>query len=88
MFHKSVLALLAVVTIGVLSWVDWPSRAASPGPFGTARVRLYSNGEVVGQWEAVGPGHVDGDTFVFPIRKGARDLDVRIRGTFSFEVQP
>ena len=57
-------------------------------PFGEAKVRLYSNGDVIGEWLAAGPGRVDGDTFVFPIKKGAREVEVRIHGTFTLEQQP
>jgi hypothetical protein len=82
-----VLALSVAAFAGVLLWTHWPSHADIT-PSSPATVRLYSNGQVVGQWEAVGPGQIEGDTFVFPVRKGARDLDVRISGTFSFEEQP
>jgi len=78
---------LLLLVAGLLMWSSWPSQAAG-GPFETAKVQLYSNGKVVGEWEAVGPGRVEGDTFVFPVRKGVRDVDVRISGTFSFETQP
>jgi len=78
---------LSFILIAGLVWVNVPSQAAS-GSFGEATVRLYSDGQVVGEWLAVGPGRVDGDTFVFPVRKGARDLEVRISGTFSLEQQP
>jgi len=81
------LLLAAAVAAGALLWSEWPSHAA-PVPFGSAKVRLYSGGEVIGEWEAVGPGRVEGDTFVFPVRKGVRDLDVRIRGTFTYEATP
>jgi hypothetical protein len=82
-------ALIAVLlsAAGILLWTEWPSRAAA-GPFDKAVVRLYSNGQVVGEWEAVGPGKVQDGTLVFPVRQGVRDLEVRIRGTYSFEVQP
>jgi hypothetical protein len=76
-------ALLALASI----WGGRPSEAAT-GSFNEAKVRLFSDGQVVGEWLAVGPGRVEGSTFVFPVRKGARDLEVRISGTFSFEQQP
>jgi hypothetical protein len=81
------LILLTIASVPGLLWSNWPSQAASV-PFDKAIVRLYSDGEVVGQWEAVGPGRTEGSTFVFPIRRGVKDLEVRINGTFSFEVQP
>jgi hypothetical protein len=79
-------AVLAGFVVATPLWTSFPSRAQSPS-FDTAIVRLYSGGKVVGQWEAVGPGDVEGDTFVFPVRKGVQELEVRIRGTFSFEPQ-
>jgi len=79
-------ALLALLAAGTL-WIGRPSEAAA-GPFSEAKVKLFSNGQTVGEWVAVGPGRVEGDTFVFPIRKGVKDLEVRISGTFSFEQQP
>lgn len=82
--------LIAIAVLGVvvgITWLDRPSEAAVD-TFGEGTVRLYSNGEVVGEWLAVGPGRVDGNTFVFPIRKGVHDLEVRISGTFSMEQQP
>jgi hypothetical protein len=82
----AVFALCGVVVAGV-AWLGGASEAAG-GAFGEARVRLYSEGQVVGEWVAVGPGRVEGSTFVFPVRKGARELDVRVSGTFSLEQQP
>lgn len=85
---RSAVASLALAVLScALLWASWPSQAA-PGPYGEAKVRLYSNGQVVGEWTAVGEGRVEGDTFVFPIRRGARNLEVRVSGTFSVEQQP
>jgi hypothetical protein len=84
---RSVLAL-SLVALTFLLWAYWPVRASATGPFETGKVRLYSNGQVVGEWEAAGSGRVDGDTFVFPVHDGVQELEVRIRGTFSFEAQP
>lgn len=79
-------ALLALFIAGS-AWVSQPSEAAGDA-FGESKVKLFSNGQVVGEWLAVGPGHVEGSTFVFPVRKGARELEVRISGTYSFEQNP
>ena len=51
-------------------------------------VKLYSSGEIVGDWEAVGAVRVEGETFVFTVRDGVGQREVRIQGTFSYEVQP
>lgn len=79
-------ALLALLVAGAV-WIGQPSEATM-GPFAEAKVKLYSEGQVVGEWTAVGPGRVEGTTFVFPVRKGVRDVDVRISGTFVLEQQP
>ena len=86
---RSVLLIAAALAFVVASamWATQPSRAAV-GSFGGAKVKLFSNGVVVGEWVAAGPGRVEGNTFVFPIRKGARDLEVRVGGTFSLEQYP
>ena len=84
---RAILALI-VAAAGFSLWAYGPSAAEAARPFETAQVKLYSNGKIVGEWEAVGAGRVEGDTFVFPVRQGVQDLDVRIRGTFSYEVQP
>jgi hypothetical protein len=76
-----------LVVLGTGIYSVWPSQAAV-GPLERATVRLYSNGQVVGQWDAIGPGRIEGDTFVFPVRQGVKDLEVRIRGTFTYEEQP
>ena len=81
MYRSWAVISLTVLAIGVFCWAQWSPPASASGPFETAKVRLYSSGQVVGEWEAVGTGRVDGDTFVFPVRKGVRDLEVRIRGT-------
>lgn len=50
-----------------------------------AAVKLYSDGKVVAQWESAGLGRMDGDSFVFPVRSGIAERQVRIRGTFAVE---
>lgn len=87
--NRSRIALaLAALALGGLLWAEGPTPARAAGPFTKAVVKLYAGGEVVGQWEAVGEGKVEGHTFVFPVRKGVQDVEVRIQGTFSYEVQP
>jgi len=88
MFRFRVIVVFSIMTVCTLLWAGWPSEAATSGPNDSARVRLYSNGRVVGEWKAVGAGRVEDDTFVFPVREGVRALEVRISGTFSWEAQP
>ena len=47
-----------------------------------AVVKLYSSGQVVGTWEALDVGTVEGDSLVFTIDRGKT---VRISGTYSVE---
>lgn len=84
MSYRSLAALALAVTLGWVLWSHGPSQAAVAG-FDEATVRLYSGGEVVGEWEAVGPGRMEDHSFVFPVRKGTQELEMRIQGTFSFE---
>lgn len=81
------LALLGASALAAVLSFDRPSEA-SAGPFGDAKVRLYSEGKLVGEWMALGRGRVEGNSYVFTVRKGVRDLEVRISGTFSVEQQP
>lgn len=54
-------------------------------PFSTEIVKLYSDGKVVGQWEATQKGHMEGPCYVFKIKKRANTPEVRVCGTFSVE---
>ena len=86
MSSRSLVVLLVLATAG-LSWLHAPTSASAIDLSNTAKVRLFSSGQVVGEWEAVGPGRVEGDTFVFPVRAGTQQLSVRISGTFTYETQ-
>jgi len=78
-------ALCAAVLTAVV-WIGPPAGAVIP--FDEAQVRLYSGGEVVGEWVAVGPGRVQDGALTFPVRRGTREVEVRIRGTWAFEQKP
>jgi hypothetical protein len=43
---------------------------------------------MVGEWEAVGAERREGDSFAFNVRRGTREVEVRIQGTYSYEVLP
>lgn len=51
-------------------------------------VRLYDGGKVVGTWEALGPGRMDGDSLLFTVEQGVRAREVRVAGTWSLEPLP
>lgn len=48
-------------------------------------VRLYAGSQVVGTWQALDAGRVDGDSLVFRIDGGVEERVVRIQGTYSVE---
>ena len=50
-----------------------------------AIVTVYSEGKVMATYKAINRGHMDERCYVFKIRKGVRDLDVRVCGTFTVE---
>ena len=70
----AIAALLAVLSVNAYS-----------GPFSVEVVKLYSEGKVVGQWEATEKGHMEGQCYVFKIKKRANTPEVRVCGTFSVE---
>ncbi len=50
-----------------------------------AIVTVYSEGKVMAGYQAINKGYMDDRCYVFMIRKGARDLEVRVCGTFTVE---
>ncbi len=58
--------------------------SSQAGMFSKTVVKLYSNGQVVGTWEAADIGKVDGSSLVFSI-KSDKSTKVRICGTYSIE---
>ena len=50
-----------------------------------ALVTVYSEGKVMATYNAINRGHMDDRCYVFKVRKGVRDLEVRVCGTFSVE---
>jgi hypothetical protein len=63
---------------------------ATPSPTQLTKryvVKLYSGNSVVGTWEALGAGQVEGTTFVFTIGNDISPKKVRISGTWSIEEQ-
>jgi len=76
-------ALLTFVALATFS----PARSAA-GPNDPHLVKLYESGKPVAQWTAENEGRMDGDSFVFTVRKGVSSGTVRIRGTFTVEPTP
>ncbi len=50
-----------------------------------ALVTVYSDGKAVVTYEAIDAGRADGNCYVFHIRKGVRDVEVRVCGTYTVE---
>lgn len=50
-----------------------------------AIVKLYADGKVVNQWEAIDKGHMEGACYVFHVKNSIYDSEVRVCGTFSVE---
>lgn len=78
---------LAILATSALMWAYASSEASAARPLGTAKVRLYSGGQLIREWDNARGGRVEGDTLVFSNRIGVQELEVRVRGTFSYEEQ-
>ena len=50
-----------------------------------AIVTVYSQGKIMATYKAIHRGRMDNDCYVFHVRKGVRDLEVRVCGTFTVE---
>jgi len=75
-----VLMLVSVMIIGVM-WCD----VAYSDIRTQAIVTVYSEGKVMKSYKAVDRGQMDDNCYVFHIRKGAREPEVRVCGTFTVE---
>ncbi len=73
-------AIVAIVCAGlVLSdmvYADIRTRAI---------VTVYSEGKVLATYKATARGYMDNHCYVFNVRKGVRDLEIRVCGTFTVE---
>lgn len=81
------LALSAALLVGLAlsTTLAVPQSSSASGLNRKATVRLYSAGQVVGVWEAEGPGQMEGPSYVFTVLQGAQRIEVRVSGTFSVE---
>jgi len=48
-------------------------------------VTVYSEGKVMATYKAINRGRMDERCYVFNVRKGVRDLEIRVCGTFTVE---
>ena len=75
-----ILMIVSVMSAGAM-WSD----AAHSDVRTQAIVTVYSDGKIMATYKAVDQGRMDNDCYVFHIRKGVRDVEVRVCGTFSVE---
>ncbi len=76
------LVTLVVIAVSALFSIVLLMRKSHAGIWKQAIVKLYSDGQVVGTWEAVDLGKVEGNSLVFTIQDNKK---VRICGTYSVE---
>lgn len=75
-----ILMVVSVMIIGVM-WFD----VAYSDVRTQAIVTVYSDGKVMKSYKAVDRGQMDDNCYVFHIRKGVREPEVRVCGTFTVE---
>jgi len=80
MHKKSNMVLTAITVLFTFASINVYS-----APYSVEIVKLYSEGKVVGQWEAVAKGHMEGQCYVFRVKKRTNTPQVRVCGTFSAE---
>ena len=51
----------------------------------TETIKLYSNGQQIGEWTGIGRGKLEGNSYIFTTSRGAFREDVRIQGDFVVE---
>lgn len=45
-------------------------------------IKLYSNGKLIGEWQGIGRGQMEGNTYVFETGRGSFTDEYRIKGDF------
>lgn len=80
---RGILVALAIVAVIVAAFII--AEPASSSPKSGTYVKLYSGGVLVGEWEALEPYRVEGEMYVFKVKDGSKEGEVRINGTFSIE---
>jgi hypothetical protein len=81
--RRSLVALVLLALVAAAGTALRAGSAAAVVSSDTWTVRLYSGGEVVGTWEALDLGRVEGESLVFPVEDGVGTRQVRIAGTWS-----
>lgn len=79
-----IVILTATLTIAFTGIETTPEKTVEV----TEQIKLYSNGTLIGEWQGIGRGQMEGDTYIFRIDRGAFSREMRIRGDFTVETLP
>lgn len=95
MYKKSTYSLLLILTLSLatMAFVHFDKENPNASVTDTSmevteHIRLYSDGELVGEWEGIGRGKVEGDTYIFTTERGSYSNQIRIKGDFVVETLP
>jgi hypothetical protein len=77
-FCKHIAACLLIVTIFGFNLARADIRTQ-------AIVTMFSNGKVMAIYNSIDRGRMEGTCYLFHVRKGVRDLEVRVCGSYSVE---
>ena len=80
----AVLAALAALTTLILLL---PGKSHSQNIAPHYLIKLYEGGKIVGTWNALNAGRVDGQSLTFAINDEVNPRTVRIQGTYTVEQQ-
>jgi hypothetical protein len=86
--RRWMLPTIAVAALALLALAVLRPAPTAASPNTPQLIKLYEGGKVAAQWTSEGEGRMDGDSFVFTVRKGVTSGTVRIRGTFTAEPVP
>ena len=79
-----IISLISNAYLGIhLTKENSPEKSDKENAHVTETIKLYSDGQLVDQWEGVGTGSMEGNTYTFRVGEGAFGKEVRINGTFS-----
>jgi hypothetical protein len=78
--------IVTIITLVVLGFAGSELAVSNPPGYNKkCIVKLYSGSTVVGTWEALNFGQVEGETLVFTIGNDINPKKVRISGPWSVE---
>ena len=83
-----VISIVSLLTLAAYTGIDRLRTPDGSSVKITEKIRLYSNGKLVGEWTGIGRGEMDGNTYVFRTEQGAFSPQIRIKGDFVVETLP